>query len=91
VTAAGFFICDGNLTNGTFLNGESVRLARLQPGQNLLIGDVELLVESTDVVIAVPEIKREVPTPPRKDWMSFLERTVSLPRLFWKNRTQPEE
>lgn len=156
VSHDGVFVRDCNSTNGTYLNGQTVQVARLQAGQTLLLGQIELLVESTEVTLAIPEIKHERPAPPplqpdgavlcrkhpatralfrctncselmcaacvhvmriqgggqplylcpqcshkceplvsaapkRKDWMSFLERTVSLPQLYWKNRTKPKE
>jgi FHA domain/B-box zinc finger len=157
VASDGLYIRDCDSTNGTFLNGENVKVARLEAGQTLVVGDVELLVESTEVVIAIPEIKRDRPAPPplrpdgsvlcrnhpntpssfrctnchelmcaacvhvmriqgggkplylcplcshkceplvtgtpakRKDWMAFLERTVSLPKLYWKNRTKSKD
>src|SRR5438045_3367784 len=52
---------DCNSTNGTFVNGASVRQRALLPGQTVRLGDVELFVESTDVTIAIPKIEREVP------------------------------
>jgi hypothetical protein len=46
---------DCGSTNGTFVDGEPVGQAKLSAGQILRIGDVELLVESTDVKIAIPK------------------------------------
>ncbi len=51
--------CDS--TNGTFVDGEQVKEAQLHAGETLSLGDVELLVQSTDVRIAIPKIER----PPR--------------------------
>jgi len=55
---------DCESTNGTFLDGQPVKEARLQPGQTLRLGDVELLVETTDVRIAIPKFEVERPAPP---------------------------
>src|ERR1700752_1332185 len=43
------FLRDCNSTNGTFVEGQPVKEAQLITGQNFAIGDVELLVENTDV------------------------------------------
>jgi len=64
LTAEGVLLHDRGSTNGTFLNGEPVKEAVLQEGQTLRLGDVELLVETTEVVIAIPKIEREIPAPP---------------------------
>jgi len=50
---------DCESTNGTFVDGEPVREARLMDGQTFCVGDVEIFVESTDVNVAIPKI--EVP------------------------------
>lgn len=50
---------DCESTNGTFVGGELVREARLLAGQCFSVGDVEILVESTEVNVAIP--KMEVP------------------------------
>ncbi len=63
LTNDGVFLRDCDSTNGTFLNGEPVKEAWLRPGQEVKLGDVELFVESTDVVIAIPEIKPEIAPP----------------------------
>jgi hypothetical protein len=64
LSSDGVHVRDCNSTNGTFLNGEPVEEVWLAPGQELKLGDVELLVESTDASIAIPEIKPEI-TPPK--------------------------
>ncbi len=64
LTADGILLRDCNSTNGTFLNGEPVQQAVLTAGQVLRLGDVELLVETTEVKIAIPEIIRPRPAPP---------------------------
>ena len=60
------YIRDCDSTNGTFLNGEPVMEAWLDPGQKLRLGDVELLVESTDVNVAIPQFERprQIAPPP---------------------------
>jgi hypothetical protein len=64
LTSDGVYLRDCNSTNGTFLNGDPVKEAWLQPGQNLRLGDVELVVESTDAAIAIPQIQQgEIPQP----------------------------
>jgi hypothetical protein len=55
---AGLTVRDCHSTNGTFINGEPVREARLEEGQTLQLGDVELYVESTDVRIAIPRFEQ---------------------------------
>jgi pSer/pThr/pTyr-binding forkhead associated (FHA) protein len=54
--------CDS--TNGTYVNGERIKEAALAVGQVLRLGDVELLVENTDVVIAIPKFEVPRPAPP---------------------------
>jgi hypothetical protein len=51
-------------TNGTFVDGRQVKEATLSAGQTLRLGDVELLVETTDVTIAIPKFEMPRPAPP---------------------------
>ncbi len=51
-------------SNGTFVNGERITEARLSVGQTLHLGEVELLVETTDVIIAIPRFDIARPEPP---------------------------
>jgi pSer/pThr/pTyr-binding forkhead associated (FHA) protein len=51
-------------TNGTFVNDEQIEQARLSAGQNLRVGDIEMLVESTEVVVAIPKFDVPRPAPP---------------------------
>jgi hypothetical protein len=60
----GVTIRDCGSTNGTFIDGEQVKEAKLLPGQTINLGDVELFVENTDVKIAIPKFERERPKPP---------------------------
>ena len=55
---------DSGSTNGTYINGEPVMEAKLSAGQILRLGDVDLLVESTDVTIAIPKFEVARPAPP---------------------------
>ena len=64
VTNDGVYLRDCDSTNGTFVNGEPVLEAWLDAGQKLRLGDVELLVESTDVNMAIPRFERPRQTPP---------------------------
>jgi FHA domain len=55
--------CDS--TNGTFVDGQPVREARLTVGQVLRFGTIECLVEDTNVSVSIPEIIVEIPAPPK--------------------------
>jgi len=55
---------DLDSTNGTFVEGKPVQESALLPQQILCLGDVELLVESTDVSIAIPDFDMPVAAPP---------------------------
>jgi hypothetical protein len=57
-------ICDLESTNGTFFRGEPVREVRLAAGQSFRLGDVEILVESTDFKVAIPKFELPVAPPP---------------------------
>ena len=57
----GVYVRDCGSTNGTFVNGQPIMEAWLDAGQELRLGDVELLVESTGATIAIPKIEREPP------------------------------
>ena len=59
----GVYLRDLNSTNGTFLNGEPVAESWLQPGHEIRFGDVELAVESTDALIAIPDLQQGEPPP----------------------------
>ncbi len=62
---SGVVLRDLESTNGTFVDGEPVREVALSPGQIVRLGDVELLVESTDAIIAIPEFANlDLPAPP---------------------------
>lgn len=58
LTDNGVYVRDCHSTNGTFVNGQPVLEAWLDSGQILRLGDVELLVESTDATVAIPKFER---------------------------------
>lgn len=67
---SGVVLRDLESTNGTFVNDKPVREAKLSPGEIVRLGDVELLVESVDAKIAIPQFADfDLPAPPvvRKD------------------------
>lgn len=61
-------IRDQNSTNGTFIDGEKITEGRLEPGQVLRVGDVELFLDTAKASISVPNLNqdpvRESGTPP---------------------------
>jgi pSer/pThr/pTyr-binding forkhead associated (FHA) protein len=67
---SGVILRDLESTNGTFVDDQPVREVQLSPGQIVRLGDVELLVETTDAKIEIPKFfNPELPAPPvvRKD------------------------
>ena len=65
LTERGVFLRDLESTNGTFVNGRKVREVQLAAGQILRVGDVELLVETTEARVAIPQYSRmDLPAPP---------------------------
>ena len=66
LTDDGVYLRDCDSTNGTFVNDEPVGEAWLDPGQKLRLGDVELLVESTEAKMVIPQFERprQQPLPP---------------------------
>ncbi|HLP77545.1 MAG TPA: FHA domain-containing protein [Candidatus Paceibacterota bacterium] len=62
---SGVVIRDLESTNGTFLEGQRIREATLAPGNTLRLGDVELLVETTDANVFIPKFANtDLPAPP---------------------------
>jgi len=57
-------ISDLESTNGTYFRGEQIKTARLCAGQTFRMGDVEILVETTDVTVAIPRYEVARPAPP---------------------------
>jgi hypothetical protein len=64
VTDDGVLARDCASANGTFVNGQPIKEARLAVGQTLRLGEVELLVETTDVTVAIPHFDMPHPAPP---------------------------
>jgi pSer/pThr/pTyr-binding forkhead associated (FHA) protein len=60
----GVTVRDCASTNGTFLEGRQVRQAKLRAGQTLRLGEVEFIVETTEVTIAIPKFELPRPAPP---------------------------
>jgi hypothetical protein len=60
----GVIVRDCDSTNGVFVDGERIKEAKLSAGQTLHLGDVELLVETTEVTIEIPKFDVPVPAPP---------------------------
>lgn len=60
----GIVVRDCDSTNGTYVNGRRIDKATLSAGHTLQLGEVELLVESTDVTIAIPKFDMPRPAPP---------------------------
>lgn len=55
LTGDGLTVRDLGSTNGTFVNGQAVRVAWLQSGQYLRLGSVEFRVEVSDARVVIPE------------------------------------
>ena len=60
----GVIVRDCASSNGTFVGGERIEEARLSAGQTVHLGEVELLVETTEVTIAIPKFDVPRPAPP---------------------------
>ncbi len=60
----GVRVHDCNSMNGTFVDGQQISDQTLSAGQVLRLGDVELLVESTELKIAIPKFDVPRPAPP---------------------------
>lgn len=64
LSADGVLLRDCSSTNGTFVNGDPVQEARLLAGQTVTLGSVEMLVESTEADVIIPQYERPRPKPP---------------------------
>lgn len=64
LSADGVLLRDCNSTNGTFVNGDPIQEVRLIAGQTVILGDVELFVESTEANVVIPDYERPRPKPP---------------------------
>jgi len=60
----GVTVRDCDSTNGTFVNDRPIKKTKLAAGQTLRLGDVDLLVENTEVIIAIPKFDLPRPAPP---------------------------
>ena len=56
----GLLVRDLDSTNGTFVDSEQVKEATLLTGQKVTLGGVDLLVESTEITIAIPKFQQPV-------------------------------
>jgi hypothetical protein len=63
-TDEGLHLRDCGSTNGTFVDGVPCRETWLIPGQQLRFGHVDLVVESTEATVAIPQLDQAVPPPP---------------------------
>jgi hypothetical protein len=86
VTNDGVYLRDCDSTNGSFLNGVPVKETWLAVGQEVRLGKVELLVETTEVNIAIPKYERPPETPPPPavlaDGTAGCARHPELPAIF---------
>ena len=60
----GLLVRDCDSTNGTFVQDHPIREAKLSTGQILRLGEVEFLVESAQVTVAIPAFDVPRPAPP---------------------------
>jgi pSer/pThr/pTyr-binding forkhead associated (FHA) protein len=82
---ADLLIRDLNSTNGTFINGEKIAEAVLQPGQVLRFGQVELKIDDGKSAAAPPPATAAAPAPATAkksvDATMVIPRGVSLEQL----------
>jgi hypothetical protein len=64
LTGEGVVVRDCMSANGTFVDGRRIQEAKLLAGQTLHLGEVELLVETADITIAIPTFDMPRPAPP---------------------------
>ena len=64
LTDEGVLVRDCASANGTYLDNKPIQEAKLSAGQILHLGEVELLVEATEVTIAIPTFDVPRPAPP---------------------------
>lgn len=64
VSAGQLTIRDCQSTNGTFVSGQAVSESKIEAGQTLSLGDVDVVVDSTEVTIAIPKFDMPRPAPP---------------------------
>jgi pSer/pThr/pTyr-binding forkhead associated (FHA) protein len=63
-SSEGVVLHDLNSTNGSFVNGQPVSEIWLEAGQRVRLGEVELLVESTEINVSIPQFERVEPVTP---------------------------
>lgn len=80
----GVRVRDCNSTNGTFVDGRQIGDQTVSEGQVLRLGDVELLVESTEFNIAIPKFDIPRPAPPivRSDGSLICPRHPGIQALY---------
>ena len=64
LTGEGVVVRDCAWTNGTFVGDQRIEEASLSAGESLHLGEVELLVETTEVTVAIPKFDVPHPAPP---------------------------
>ncbi len=64
VSAQALVIRDCQSSNGTFLGGQAIQEAKLEAGQTLNLGRIEIFIDSTEVNIAIPKFDMPRPAPP---------------------------
>ncbi|HOP97157.1 MAG TPA: FHA domain-containing protein [Verrucomicrobiota bacterium] len=65
VSESGVLLRDLGSTNGTFVNGQRVSEVALAAGQIVRLGDIELLVDSVEITVAIPKfVDADLPAPP---------------------------
>jgi len=64
LASEGVLVRDCSSTNGTFVGGQRIEEASLSTGESLHLGEVELLVETTEVTVAIPKFEVSRPAPP---------------------------
>ena len=64
LASEGVVVRDCASTNGTYVSGQRIEEASLSVGESLHLGEVELLVESTEVTVAIPQFDIPHSAPP---------------------------
>src|SRR5262245_40704911 len=75
VTDGAVHVRDCGSTNGTFINGRLITESALNPGESLQLGGVELVLETTPPVVAIPQVvfgEAPPPSPLADGWPACL-------------------
>lgn len=64
VTEDAMLLRDCGSTNGTYVNGQRVMEAALHAGETFVLGNVEVVVETTAVTVAIPQFEKAQIAPP---------------------------